>query len=117
MGIGSFAGGAARFVIQQWVQGRMSNPFPFGTLAVNLTGCFLIGVIFSLGLKGFVPNDWRLFLVTGICGGYTTFSAFSMETITLFKAGEWVYGITYILASVILGLLATLAGMLLIKLI
>ncbi|MBL0310996.1 MAG: fluoride efflux transporter CrcB [Bacteroidetes bacterium] len=117
VGIGSFFGGAARFIIQQLVQSKWSHAFPFGTLAVNIAGCFIIGIVFSFGLKGFVNNDWRLFLATGICGGFTTFSAFSIESITFFRAGEWFYGLTYITVSILFGLLATFAGMLLIKVI
>lgn len=115
VGMGSFIGGAARFLVQLWAQGRWGLAFPWGTLSVNITGCFLIGLIFAYSLKGQVSQDWRLFLVTGICGGYTTFSAFSMETITLLRTGEWLSAGGYISASVILGLLSTFAGILLVR--
>jgi CrcB protein len=110
IGAGGFIGSICRYLVQQYIQNKLVSTFPYGTLGVNVTGCFLIGLILAFTLKGFVSNDWRLFLVTGICGGYTTFSAFSMESIALFTSGEMLSGFTYIAASVLLGLLATFAG-------
>ncbi len=117
VGAGGFLGSIGRYLIQQFIQGKVATTFPFGTLAVNVTGCFIIGLIFAFTLKGQVNDSWRLFLVTGICGGYTTFSAFSMESIALFRSGELMYGFSYIAGSVLLGLLATFAGISLVKLI
>jgi fluoride exporter len=90
--------------------------FPYGTLAVNILGCLAIGVIFSLAEKGQPGLQWRSFLVTGICGGYTTFSAFSVETIELIRSGQPGAAVLYIALSVFLGLLATLAGITIVKL-
>ena len=110
IGAGGFIGIICRYLVQQFIQNKLVSTFPYGTLGVNITGCFLIGLILALSLKGYVTNDWRLFLVTGICGGYTTFSAFSMESVALFRSGEMLSGFTYIAGSVLLGLLATFAG-------
>jgi len=110
IGAGGFIGSICRYLVQQFIQNKLVSTFPYGTLGVNITGCFLIGLILALSLKGYVTNDWRLFLVTGICGGYTTFSAFSMESVALFRSGEMLSGFTYIAGSVLLGLLATFAG-------
>jgi CrcB protein len=109
VGLGGAIGSIGRYLAAQYIQSRfVSSEFPYGTLIVNITGCFLIGVIFGLTAKADILAEWRLFLVTGICGGYTTFSAFSYESITLLKSGNFVHFAMYIAASVILGLLATL---------
>jgi CrcB protein len=90
--------------------------FPLGTFSVNLIGCFLIGAFVGLAEKGNILSpETRLFLITGICGGFTTFSTFSYDNIALLKSGEWFFFLLYIFGSVILGLLATYLGLLLIK--
>jgi CrcB protein len=80
-------------------------------------GCFLIGIIFGLSEKGDLNPEWRLFLATGICGGFTTFSAFSMDTISLLRDGEYYFGIIYLSGTVIFGIIATLIGIAIPKLI
>jgi CrcB protein len=110
VGIGGALGSIGRYLAAQYVQSRfVASGFPYGTLIVNITGCFLIGLIYGFAAKTDILSEWRLFLVTGICGGYTTFSAFSYESITLLKNGDVVHFCIYIAASVLLGLLATLA--------
>ncbi len=85
--------------------------FPYATLAVNITGSFLIGLIYaSYGKTGNLSPATLLFLATGICGGFTTFSAFSYENILLMRNGQYLLSIIYITGSVFLGLLATLLG-------
>jgi CrcB protein len=82
-----------------------------GTLVVNLTGCFLIGILFGLSSKyAWMTMEWRLFWITGICGGYTTFSSFSLDSINLLRQGNYTYFFVYVLGSVIAGLLLTVAG-------
>lgn len=117
IGLGGFIGSIGRYLVQQLIQNSTTSLFPYGTLLVNITGCFLIGLFFALSLKGNMSDEWRLFLVTGICGGYTTFSAFSMETFTLLRTGELLFAFTYIAASVALGLLATFLGISIVKLV
>jgi len=107
IGTGSFIGGIFRYLISQFFQTRYLTTFPFGTLVVNILGCFLIGIVFSLSVKGNISQDWRIFLATGVLGGFTTFSAFSNETIGLLRYGHLSQAIAYVLSSVLLGLLAT----------
>jgi CrcB protein len=109
VGIGGAIGSMGRYLVAQFVQSRFySSGFPYGTLIVNLTGCFLIGLIFGFISKTDVLSEWKLFLVTGICGGYTTFSAFSYESISLLRNGNLMHFFMYVGGSVILCLLATL---------
>lgn len=116
IGAGSFIGGVLRYLLTLSVQGKLNSTFPFGTLAVNILGCFLIGLVFSLSERGNFTQEWRLFMVTGVLGGFTTFSAFSNESISLLRNGQFVHAATYILLSVGLGLLATFIGASLLKL-
>ena len=112
VGIGGAFGSICRYLAQVYIGRWTTLTFPFGTLVVNITGCFLIGILFGLGAKyAWMTIEWRLFLITGICGGYTTFSSFSLESIALFRQGSYTYFLLYIFGSVILGLLATVAGM------
>lgn len=111
IGFGGGLGSIFRYLVQVCVGKYTTLTFPFGTLAVNLTGCFLIGILFGLSNKyAWMTMEWRLFLITGICGGYTTFSSFSLESMTLMRQGNYTYFFLYILGSVIVGLLATIAG-------
>ncbi|MBS1542445.1 MAG: fluoride efflux transporter CrcB [Bacteroidetes bacterium] len=116
VGIGGFLGSAARYYSQQFLAKSIPSVLPYGTLAVNIIGCFLIGIIYGLSSRGNVLSpDWRIFLATGFCGGFTTFSAFSYESISLMQDGEYLYLSIYIAASVLFGLAATYLGILLIK--
>ena len=71
IGTGSFIGGIFRYLLSQLLQSKFLSAFPFGTLGVNITGCFLIGLVFGLSDRGNLTQEWRLFLATGICGGFT----------------------------------------------
>ena len=117
VGIGGGIGSIIRYAISLFIGRHVPVAFPLGTLLVNISGCFLIGVFYSLATKytGFDP-EWRLFLITGICGGYTTFSTFSYDGLILIKQGSIFYFMLYVLGSVVLGLLATFAGAAIIKL-
>lgn len=104
--LGGGIGSLARYVMSTSIMRAAAGGFPFGTLAVNLAGAFLIGLIVeSLALKFQAPETLRLFLVTGFLGGFTTFSAFSLEATLMMQKGEWLVLAAYILASV-LGTLA-----------
>ncbi|HXX13669.1 MAG TPA: fluoride efflux transporter CrcB [Candidatus Eremiobacteraceae bacterium] len=104
-------GTLARYALQGIVQIRMASTFPYGTLVINLTGCFLLGLIGQLTLnRVLVPPEWRMAIAVGFFGGYTTFSSFGWETAKMFEAGEWLRGSTYVLASVVFGLLLSVAG-------
>lgn len=115
IGTGSFIGGIGRYLLFQFIQTRFVSAFPFGTLAVNIIGCFLMGVVFGIGERSSLDPQIRLFLATGILGGFTTFSAFSNETFGLIRYGQFWLATSYVLASVILGVLATWLGYILMK--
>jgi CrcB protein len=110
VGAGSFFGGMFRYLISTFIQSKSSSLFPYGTLVVNLIGCFLIGCLFGLSERWNLALEWRLLLVTGILGGFTTFSAFSAESIHLFKTGHTVAFLLYIGVSVVAGLILTALG-------
>ncbi|HEY2649613.1 MAG TPA: fluoride efflux transporter CrcB [Puia sp.] len=116
VGIGGGLGSILRYVISAFVGKHVPLVFPLGTLLVNISGCFLIGVFYSMSARhnGFNP-DWRLFLITGICGGYTTFSTFSYDGLILLKQGSGLSFMIYVIGSVVVGLLATFAGVALFK--
>jgi CrcB protein len=110
--LGGAIGAVGRYLVQVSVDKYVTISFPLGTMLVNLTGCFLIGLLYGFSLKyEWMTLEWRLFLITGICGGYTTFSSFSYESISLIREGSYGYFFLYVAGSVTLGLLATLAGM------
>jgi fluoride exporter len=116
VGIGGGLGSILRYTISLFVGKHIPIVFPFGTLLVNISGCFLIGVFYALFARHTHFNpDWRLFLITGICGGYTTFSTFSYDSLILLKQGANLSFILYVLGSVVVGLLATIAGVALFK--
>jgi len=111
VGIGGGIGSMLRYLLQIFIGRHVPIVFPLGTFLVNCSGCFLIGMFYSLANKytGFSP-EWRLFLITGICGGYTTFSTYSYDGLILLKQGSNMAFMIYVLGSVVLGLLATFAG-------
>ena len=112
VGLGGGIGSIARYLCQRWVSANYVHSFPWGTFAVNIVGCFLIGIFWGLSFKSFDSNEnWKLFLMTGLCGGFTTFSAFTVEGIGLIKEQKLALFFSYLAASVILGLLATYIGM------
>ncbi|HZW64595.1 MAG TPA: fluoride efflux transporter CrcB [Hanamia sp.] len=115
VGFGSFIGGMSRYLVTLFVQNKILSTFPYGTLAVNIIGCFLIGVIYGLSERGNMNPEWRLFLATGIMGGFTTFSSFSNETVSMLRDAEYLPAFSYVAFSVIVGLAATFGGISLIK--
>ncbi len=116
IGIGSFIGGIARYILSEFVQSKFLSVFPFGTFVVNCIGCFLIGIVFGLSEKSHLSPDWKLFLTTGLLGGFTTFSAFSNETVQLLRDSHYLHAAMYSASSVGTGLLATFLGIFIIKL-
>ena len=115
IGIGSCIGGISRYLLSQFIQNKFLSAFPYGTLGVNIIGCFLIGIVFGMSERGNLALEWRLFLATGLLGGFTTFSAFSNETVSLLRDGQLWHAFTYIACSVVIGLLATFTGISFIK--
>lgn len=111
IGLGGGAGSMLRYTVQKLFNPQSSTVFPTGTLLVNLAGCFLIGILWSLFSRNMSwSEDNRLLLMTGLCGGFTTFSAFTMEGIGLLKENKTTLFLIYVIASVAGGLLATLIG-------
>lgn len=117
VGAGGFAGAVARYLAGLWIGQRWGRSFPLGTLVINVSGSFLIGLLMPLLTERFVVNpQWRLLLVVGFLGAYTTFSTFEYETGSLLKDGEWMYAMLNIALSVTLGFLGLKLGELLAKL-
>jgi CrcB protein len=111
IGLGGGIGSIGRYLIGGYISRHLATTFPAGTFIVNITGCFIIGLLYGLASRhAWLTLEWRLFLITGICGGYTTFSSFSFESIELFRHGNYLYFLMYVLFSVSVGLLATLGG-------
>jgi CrcB protein len=110
VGLGGFLGSIARFLAVRSIDGRLNNVFPYGTLSVNLVGSFILGfVITYLSRKG-GDDQWKIFLGAGFCGGFTTFSAFAWENLTLFQGRLMSVSLLYIAASLVGGLLAVTFG-------
>jgi CrcB protein len=115
---GGGIGSLCRYLVSRWISGSIVSAFPYGTFIVNVTGCFLIGFFlfyFSEARYGAASLPWRLLLVTGICGGYTTFSSFSSENILLLTNNQVFTFMAYTFGSLALGFLATYSGILLAK--
>jgi CrcB protein len=111
--IGSALGGVARHWCTLMATTRLGAAFPWGTLLINVLGSFVIGFFFAIaGSDGRfqASANVRLFVMTGICGGYTTFSAFSLQSLSLLQDGAWFRGGSYVIASVVLCLIAVWAG-------
>ena len=112
VGLGGAIGSMIRYACQKWFNDHSTAAFPWATFAINITGCLLIGIFCGIAFKSFQSNEnWKLFLMTGLCGGFTTFSAFTLESIGLIREQKTFLFLSYIAATVILCLFATYAGM------
>jgi len=115
---GAAIGGALRYGLSSYVNKSQSTIFPTGTLLVNVLGSFVLGIImFYLSEKEFIGNEFRLFLSVGLCGGFTTFSTFSYETLMLFRDSEFGLAIYNVLLNVVLCLVGIYLAYLISKLI
>jgi len=110
--IGSFFGGGLRYWISKMVQSCSLIAFPFGTMTVNVLGCFIIGFLSGISWNGggWMNPSTKLLLTTGFCGGFTTFSTFMNESTALMRDGNYLYLALYLGLSVALGFLAVVAG-------
>ena len=110
VGCGSFLGGVARYIISVVMKGA-SKGFPWGTLLVNLAGCLFIGLLWGhFGKNCNECSSWYLFLTVGLCGGFTTFSTFSKEALTMLQAGQICGFATYVVVSVFAGIALAALG-------
>lgn len=101
---GAGIGGLARYLAGTWIMSKYAGRFPLGTFIINVTGSFLIGVLMTLLTERWQPHpNWRLFLVVGVLGGYTTFSSFEYETYQAVRDGARWIGLAYVTGSVIVG--------------
>lgn len=108
---GAGLGGVARYAAGSWIMAKYGGRFPLGTLVINVTGSFLIGLLMTLLTMRFNPHPyWRLFLVVGILGGYTTFSSFEYETYQAAVEGARWMAMLYLTSSVVLGYLGVWLG-------
>jgi len=101
--LGGAIGSALRYGLGAWIQNLFGPAFPWSTFIINVTGSFAIGVVLRLSFEGVLSPEMRLLFAVGVLGGYTTFSTFSWEALTLVQQGEWVKALAYVLGSVILG--------------
>ena len=115
IGLGGFIGAISRYLLSLLIQNKFFSTFPYGTLGVNILGCFLIGIVYALSDRGNVTQEWRLFLATGVLGGFTTFSSFSNETVGMLRDSQYGNALLYVGLSLFIGLLATIGGIFLIK--
>lgn len=108
---GGGIGAMARFLGQRYLSGNFNHPFPWGTFAVNCLGCLLIGLLYGWSVKtNSLSPEWRLLLMTGFCGGFTTFSAFTLEGMALLQTDRIALFFLYFSSSIVLGLGATALG-------
>jgi fluoride exporter len=113
VGLGSALGGVSRFWLSGFVAQRLGETFPFGTLVVNVSGSFAIGLFAALtGPDGrwLVNLRFSQFFMAGVCGGYTTFSSFSLQTLNLIREGQWQQALANVALSLVLCLLAVWLG-------
>jgi fluoride exporter len=112
VGVGSFVGGNARYILGRWVGTMVDARFPLATFLINVSGSFVLGLIGGLIAQRAIPHAdaVRLALGVGFCGGFTTFSTFELETHALFEDGVWLTAVTNMFGSLFAGLVAVRAG-------
>lgn len=109
--LGGSLGSTLRYIAQKFISTSFPGAFPLGTFLVNITGCLLIGILYSVSIKHQqISEEIRLLLMTGFCGGFTTFSAFTLEGMQLIQQEKFLIFFLYFALSVLTGLLATFAG-------
>ncbi len=112
---GAGLGGLARYALGTWIMAKYAGRFPLGTFVINISGAFLIGMLMTLFIQWHPHPNWRLFLVVGVLGGYTTFSSFEYEALIAFRNAERLMGLLYVVGSVSAGYLAVWLGAMLVS--
>ena len=116
IGTGGFIGSISRFLASRFMQNTFPSALPLGTFFVNISGCFLIGLIYGLSERGTLfTSGWKMFLTVGFCGGFTTFSTFANENLAMLRDGDFFHFLLYTGLSVFLGIGATLFGVIITK--
>lgn len=116
VGTGGLIGSIARYLTASYFTKVFPSSFPYGTFIVNIVGCLIIGIIYGLSERfNWLTPEWRLFLATGICGGFTTFSSFAYENIKLIQDGNFLIFSIYSITSFAIGLFAVFIGLTLTK--
>lgn len=116
VGTGSFIGGGMRYLLSTYMKNVCGQGFPWGTLVVNLLGCFLFGIIFAVFSKNnSTDNTLYLLLTTGVCGGFTTFSTFANESVQMLQNGNISGFVSYVATSVIAGFILIALGYWMVK--
>jgi fluoride exporter len=111
IGIGGFAGAVARFWLGGYISNRMGTKFPWGTFVINVSGCFVIGLIVTvLAERTHWSPNWRYLIPIGFIGAYTTFSTFEFETFQSLQDGQWLMAALNVALSVVLGFIAVWCG-------
>jgi CrcB protein len=108
--LGGAIGSVSRYALGRAVQGMVHHNFPLGTLVVNVSGCLLIGVLAKFFMGSQTDLPLRATLMIGFCGGFTTFSSFTLESLALVQGGEWARAALYVALSMVVCLVATAAG-------
>ncbi len=108
--LGGALGSTLRYLVSRWVDGNAVGTYPFGTFTVNIIGCLLIGILSALASKSSLSVELRLLLVTGFCGGFTTFSTFANESLSLMRTQDWLTFIAYVTLSLWIGIGAVWIG-------
>lgn len=117
VGLGAVVGANARYLVSDIVASRAGTAFPWGTMLINVSGSLVIGVVLTLLTERFLAAPhWRLLLVVGFLGSYTTFSSYTYEALALVDRSEWSPALLYVIGSNIAGLLACYAGIVLARL-
>jgi fluoride exporter len=118
VGTGGFIGSVLRFLVQYYMEKGLGSTFPWGTLIANVTGSFIIGIIFALTEKGQLLNvEWRIFLAAGVCGGFTTFSAFAYNNFIMIKENAFGPLLLNVSANLFLGIMAVFLGIIFIRMV
>lgn len=108
--LGGGTGSVLRYLLTTGIYRQGTTSFPWGTFIVNILGCILIGIFYTMTSRAHISNEIRLLLTVGLCGGFTTFSTFSNESLQLLKSGLYPAFIAYAAGSVVLGILGVMLG-------